>query len=219
MIDLSKYIIHDLSHSLDDKIAGFASKVSRTIENDGWNAKELSIYSHAGTHMDAPLHFGITNQSIDQYSPEDLLSIAWVVDVHVNQSKQLIELDDVVSQLEDMKDGESILIRTNWSKFFERPNFKSDLPRIGEDLARWMVRRKVKLVGVEPLSVADVENLEEVTKIHTILLGGQVIIVEGLKNLDRISNRRVLLIALPLKVVGGDGAPARVIALEDRGYE
>jgi arylformamidase len=56
--------------------------------------------------------------------------------------------------------------------------------------------------------------MEEVTKIHEILLGGDIIIVEGLTNLDSVSKGKVKLIALPLKIKGGDGAPARVIAIE-----
>jgi kynurenine formamidase len=62
--------------------------------------------------------------------------------------------------------------------------------------------------------VADVNNLEELTNIHRILLGGGVIIVEGLTNLDQISSQVVTLAAFPLKIAGGDGAPARVIAFE-----
>jgi kynurenine formamidase len=60
-----------------------------------------------------------------------------------------------------------------------------------------------------------VEDLAEVTHIHHILLGGGVVIVEGLKNLDRIRAESVFLLALPLKIGGGDGAPARVIAFEE----
>ena len=72
------------------------------------------------------------------------------------------------------------------------------------------------MLGVEPPSVADVNNLEEVTEIHRILLDGDVIIIEGLTNLRQIRRDQVVLIALPLKVEGGDGAPARVIALEEK---
>jgi kynurenine formamidase len=68
----------------------------------------------------------------------------------------------------------------------------------------------------EPSSVDDVNNLEEVTKIHEILLSGGVIIIEGLTNLSNIKRELVDLIALPLKIAQGDGAPTRVIALEER---
>jgi kynurenine formamidase len=215
MIDLSKYKIHDLSHTLDEKIAGFSATQARSLQTDGWNAKTLTIYSHAGTHMDAPLHFGLSDQTIDDFSPSDLMGKAWVIEVEVNRPKQLIRLEEVRDQLSRHQPGDSLLLRTHWAEKYDQPDFKSDLPRIGEDLARWCVSHKVKILGVEPLSVADVEDLAEVTHIHHILLGGGVVIVEGLKNLDRIRAESVFLLALPLKIGGGDGAPARVIAFEE----
>jgi kynurenine formamidase len=86
------------------------------------------------------------------------------------------------------------------------------LPRIGENLAHWLVERKVKILAVEPPSVANVNDLEEVTKIHRILFSGQIIIVEGICNLDSIEGDRVELMVFPLKIKDGDGAPARVLA-------
>ena len=214
MIDLSKYKVHDLTHTLDDKIAGFTAQQKYNLLTDGWNAKTLTIYSHAGTHMDAPFHFGVSDQTIDDFSPTDLMGKAWVVDVEITGPKQLIRLQHVIDQLGQFQPGDSLLIRTHWSQKYEQPDFKSNLPRISEDLAEWCVAQGVKMLGVEPLSVADVEDLEEVTRIHQLLLGGKVIIIEGLKNLDLIKAKQVFLIALPLKVGQGDGAPARVIAFE-----
>ncbi len=216
MFDLSKYIIHDLTHTLDEKINGFSEQAARTLSTDGWNAKTLTMYSHAGTHMDAPFHFGVSNHTIDDYSPDELMGKALLIDVVVNRGKQLIELKDVSDQLGNFNNGDSLILRTNWSKKYDEQNFKSDLPRISVDLANWCVENGVKLLGVEPLSVADVEDLTEVTQIHQILLGGNVTIIEGLKNLDQIESREVFIIALPLKVKNGDGAPARVIAFEEK---
>ena len=75
--------------------------------------------------------------------------------------------------------------------------------------------RKVALVGVEPPSVADVNSVEELTVVHRILLGGNVVIVEGLAHLDQLRREVVEFIALPLKIVGGDGCPVRAIAIEN----
>jgi arylformamidase len=85
---------------------------------------------------------------------------------------------------------------------------------IHESLANWFVGRGINMLAVEPPSIADVMDMSEVTKIHEILLGGDIIIVEGLTNLDAISKEKVTLIALPLKIKRGDGAPPRVIAME-----
>ena len=75
------------------------------------------------------------------------------------------------------------------------------------------------MLGVEPPSVADVNNLEELTAVHEALLSAGVIIVEGLTNLDQIRNLKVTFMAFPLKVAMGDGAPARAFAIEDRNQD
>jgi kynurenine formamidase len=81
-------------------------------------------------------------------------------------------------------------------------------------LARWCVEKGVRMLGVEPPSVADVNNIEELTAVHTVLLGAGVIVVEGLTNLDQIGRDKVTFMAFPLRIVGGDGSPVRAIAIE-----
>ena len=88
------------------------------------------------------------------------------------------------------------------------------MPRISIELARWLVERRVALIGVEPPSVADVNNKQEVTEVHQMLLRASVVIVEGLANLDRLESAQVQCIALPLRIDGGDGFPVRAVAIE-----
>ena len=216
MLDFSKYNCIDLTMPYQEGIAGYAYDIARTVEKDGWNARTLHLYSHAGTHMDAPLHFGVSKDTIDEFLPSQLMGQAWVVNIPIHQSQQLITIEDLGSIANQFQVGDSLLLRTDWSQFVELPKYRNELPRISEGLAHWCVKNKVKMLGVEPPSVADVNNLEEVTIIHHILLKGQVIIIEGLTNLDQIQQPKVLLIALPLKIKDGDGAPARVIALEEK---
>jgi kynurenine formamidase len=82
-------------------------------------------------------------------------------------------------------------------------------------LAEWLAERKIAMLGVEPPSVADVNNKEELTMVHQALLGAEIVIVEGLANLDALERDVVTFIALPLKLEGGDGSPVRAIAIED----
>ena len=89
------------------------------------------------------------------------------------------------------------------------------MPRVSLELAAWCVAKKIRMLGVEPPSVADVNNAEELTAVHWVLLKGGVIIVEGLANLDEIHREKVTFMAFPLKVAGGDGSPVRALALED----
>ncbi|MEM1124752.1 MAG: cyclase family protein [Bacteroidota bacterium] len=217
MIDVSKYNIIDLTLPLNESIRGYDYEIARTVVKDGWNAGTIHLYSHSGTHMDAPYHFEVSNETIDQFTPDQLVVTAWVVNIAIQQNQQLLTIADLGTVADDFVIGDSLLLRTNWHKTLaDYDKYRNQLPRISEELANWCVEKKVNILGVEPPSVADVNNLEEVTHIHHILLKGSVIIVEGLAYLDKIRAEKVTLIALPLKIAGGDGAPARVIALEQR---
>ncbi|AXT61209.1 cyclase family protein [Aquimarina sp. AD10] len=208
------YNVVDLTVAYSNEINGFTIQPSKTIETDGWNASMLSFYSHCGTHMDAPIHFDVTNQTIDQISISNCIGKAWIIDVRKVSAKGLLYSDHIQQNIKErFIAGDSLIFWTNWSQHIHSPKYRDELPRISEELALWCLENKVKMIGVEPPSVADVNNIEEVTKIHQILLKG-VIIIEGLTNIDKLKSDCVELIALPLKITGGDGAPARVIAIE-----
>lgn len=206
--------IVDLTLTYTDEINGFSKDAAKTIENDGWNASTLTFYSHCGTHMDAPIHFDVKDETIDQIPVADFVGRAWVIDATHVGAKGLIMPEDIPDEIKrQYVAGDSLIFKTGWSQFVNQPKYRDELPRISEDLAHWCIRSEVKMIGVEPPSVADVNNIEEVTKIHQILLEG-VVIIEGLTNLERLKSNCVELIALPLKIGRGDGAPARVIAIE-----
>jgi kynurenine formamidase len=206
--------IVDLTLTYTNNFTGFSKEISRTVKKDGWNASTLTFYSHCGTHMDAPIHFNVSQQTIDEIPISDFVGKAWVIDVREVGSKGLITVNHIPNDvLNDFVSGDSLIFWTGWSQYVNTPKYRDDLPRISEDMANWCVDNKVKMIGVEPPSVADVNNIEEVTKIHEILLKG-VVIIEGLTNLKKLQSNCVELIALPLKISGGDGAPARVIAIE-----
>lgn len=204
----------DLTMTYSAEIAGFSSKIAREIGTDGWNASELTIYSHAGTHIDAPYHFGVSDETIDKVNPEKYIGKAHLINLSYASEGQLLFIEDITSNLKNFEKGDSLLLRTDWSKRLGTKAYRDALPRISIELAHWMIDQGVNMLGVEPPSVADVNNIQEVTEIHKILMGGGVTIVEGLCNLDLITFDSVTLIALPIKYKNGDGAPARVVAIE-----
>jgi len=204
----------DLTLSLTHGQRGVAFETARTVEKDGWNARTLHLYSHCGTHMDSPLHFGVSEQTIDEFPLGDCMGKAWVVRIAGDCTRRLITVSDLGTVAETLEKGDSLLLQTGWSHFVNEDKYRDALPRISDELAKWCVTKGVKMLGVEPPSVADVHNLEEVTRIHRILLSGGVIIVEGLTHLELLKGPTVFFMALPLKVADGDGAPVRALAFE-----
>jgi kynurenine formamidase len=205
----------DLTLPLVPGQRGVAMEPKFTVARDGWNAATWHLYSHAGTHMDSQLHFGAGPETIDTKPLGQCLGPATVVNLAPCAPRTLLTVAHLGPVASTFTAGESLLLRTDWHRHAADPAvFRDGLPRISDELAQWCVARRVKILGVEPPSVADVNNLPEVTRIHHLLLGGGVTIVEGLAFLDRLTQTRVLFAALPLKLAAGDGCPVRAFAVE-----
>ena len=207
--------IIDLTLPYRPGMRGYASEVASTKEDDGWNARTLSLYTHSGTHMDAPLHFIPGGNTIDKLDLDKCVGPCLVIDIPGLQPRDLITLDHFGAAAEKIESGARLILKTGWSKYVDDSAvYRDGLPRISEALAHWLVEKKVSFIGVEPPSIADVNDLPEVTRIHEILLSAEIVIAEGLCNLDSLSREVVELVALPIKPEGADGSPARIIAIE-----
>ena len=206
--------IIDLTRPLEHGMPGVEFETKYTVADGGWNAQTLHLYSHTGTHMDSPMHFDAGDQTIDQIPLSDCIGKAWIVSLEHLSPKTPITVDHLGDIAKRFQAGDALLLRTLWSHQFQDPKYYRDnFQPISEELARWMVEHQVRMVGVEPPSVADVNDLPEVTKIHKILLRGNVIIVEGLINLEKLQGETCTFGAMPLSILQGDGAPCRAFAI------
>jgi len=208
--------IIDLTLTLSPGMRGVSCEVAKTVEKDGWNAKTWHLYSHAGTHMDAPIHYEASGVTVDKIPLDNFIGDAWIADLTGIKPKAMIKLIHIEPILEEFNFGDSLLLKTGWSQYHGISMYREELPRVSEEVARWCVDNRLKMLGVEPPAVADVFNIPEVTRIHKILLEGNVIIVEGLCNLDAIPGNKCKFYAMPLKLEKGDGAPVRAFAEIDQ---
>ena len=207
--------IVDLTLTVTPDLRGVATESAFTKAENGWNASTWHLYSHSGTHMDAPVHFEAGPGTIDQTPLSSCFGPAWVITISPCQPKQLLTVFDLGDVAEKFKPGESLIFHTGWSAHVKDPAmYRDQMPRISAELARWMVTKEVRLLGVEPPSVADVTDLPEVSLIHEILLEGRINIVEGLTNLEALTTNYVLFGATPLKLHHSDGSPVRAFAIE-----
>lgn len=194
---------------------GVSFESARTVEHDGWNARNLKLYSHAGTHMDAQTHFAAGAETIDQIPLDRCMGSAWLVKLDGIEPKTSITVKHLGKVAEKFVKNDSLLLRTGWSRHVDDEQYyRNTFPRISEELAEWCVKMQVKILGVEPPSVADVNCMEELTRVHEVLLGGRVGIVESLTNLHEIKDEKVFFCAFPLRIEGGDGCPCRAFAVE-----
>lgn len=213
---MSRRII-DLTLTLYNGIRGLETEPKTTFAEIGCNTTTLHLYSHAGTHMDAPLHFVHGGDTIDNINLGVCIGPAEVIDLTHKEPNSKIHVEDLAPHTERIQPGVRLLLRTDWYRHAEMEDYRPEMPRISAELATWLVERRVALLGVETPSVASLRMGigAEITEVHQILLNGGVVIVEALANLDQLQRDTIHLTVLPLKIRGCDGSPVRAVAIEE----
>jgi arylformamidase len=187
-------------------------QVSSLAKGDTCNALRLTIGSHAGTHVDAPYHFVQRGLTVDKLPLDVLIGSAFLAEVDGLEGNT-IEVHDL-ARLQLAKDTTRLLLKTTNSDLWEdRPSrFERRFVHLDPMTAEWIVQRGIRLLGVDYLSVEAFGDREH--RAHRTLLEAGVVIAEGL-NLSRVPAGPCQVVCLPLKIEGGDGAPARVLVIRD----
>jgi arylformamidase len=186
--------------------------VSSIAGGDELNLSQMNLSCHTGTHVDAPYHFTKEGLTVDRLPLDLLMGPAFVAEVDRLEGSA-IQVYDLAS-LHFPRDTTRLLLKTRNSRFWEDrlTEFESDFVYLAPQTAEWFVKRGLRLIGTDYLSVDALG--EHDYRAHRTLLGSGVVIVEGL-NLSRVPAGPCQLVCLPLKIEGGDGAPARVLVIRD----
>lgn len=208
----------DLTHPLLDGQPGFpgdpALEVRQhdTIPSTGYNVARISMSSHQGTHLDAPFHFHEGGRTVDELELERFFGEASLIDfapggelpAGTALTREMFEARGNV-----FVEGARVLYRTGWSSRFGTEEYFRGFPSITDEAARWIASRRIGLLGMDTPSPA-----EDWAESHRVLLaeGTEIVIVEGLANLEQLPPRFVF-VGLPLKWKGGDGSPIRAAAV------
>jgi arylformamidase len=169
------------------------------LAEDGYNDHYISLGTHVGTHIDAPLHMLEDGLSLDKLPVEQFVGNGILVEVTGNDFEAVKQAD--------IQAGDIVLFRTGMSDKYHDPIYFEDYPAMSEEVANYLVETKVKMVGVDTCSVDNQDGFP----IHKILLAGKVLIIENLTNLNQLVSKDFKVYALPLNLQI-DGSPARVIA-------
>jgi arylformamidase len=164
----------------------------------------LELGAHSGTHMDAPAHFVAGGTGIDTMPLDATIGPARVIVIDDPVSIKIEELEQHAIQT-----GERVLFKTrNSDRAWEADPFLEDFVYLSAPAAQYLVERQVRLVGIDYLSVGGFQA--DGVETHQALLSGGVWVIEGLY-LGQVRPGEVELICLPIKIAGGDGAPARAL--------
>ncbi len=171
------------------------------------------IFPHNATHIESALHFFPSGQAIAEVPLETLVGPAMVADLSHKGDLEPITAEDLERAVGDLEcAGKRILIRTDYvDRCWGRDDFWEKPPYLTPSAARWIVDRKILLMGLDCLTERPGDRNSPV---HIELLRADIPIVEYLRNMGSLSSREVFLVALPLRIEGVEASAARVIAVE-----
>jgi kynurenine formamidase len=233
----------DLSHTYDAKTIYWPTadpfrldKVADGMTPGGfyYAANNFFTSEHGGTHLDAPVHFAQNQWSVDQVPLDRLIGSAVVVDV-VASSEQNPDYQVSVGDLEAWEKAHGaipanamLLIKTGFSTRWpdaarylgtaERGQdavAKLHFPGLHPEAARWLVaNRSIKALGIDTASIDFGQSSDYQS--HQVLYARNIPAFENLTNLTRLPATGATVIALPMKIGGGSGAPLRAVAVLPR---
>lgn len=170
------------------------------LDKDGYTDHYVSLGTHIGTHIDAPMHVLPNANSLDQVPIEQFVGRGRRIKIEDSFDLETVKAADI-------QPGDIVLFHTCMSDKYHDTAYFDDYPVMSEEIANYLVQQKVKMVGVDACSV----DKEDSFPIHKTLLSGNVLIIENLTNINQLAGKDFTVYALPIKLQI-DGAPARVMA-------
>ena len=200
----------------------FAATTVAEYATEGCYSRELEVPEHAGTHFDAPAHFAPAGNRVDAIEIAALVRPAVKLDVRDRVNGDAMVTIDAAAILEleerdgTIEPGTAVLVHTGWDAYRDDPaTYLGDpdpaFPGLSRDAAELLVERRIGGLGIDTLSVDSGHSVD--LPVHHVMLPAGIWQLEGLVALERVPCRGAWLVAAPLRLVDGSGAPARVFAI------
>ena len=181
---------------------------ANTVARDGFAEKRISMFSHTGTHIDAPAHMLEGAPTLDRLDVAHFVGTACVLDV---SGRTAIEPSQLEAQAALVEGCAFVLFHTGWSRYWGQDQYFAEFPVLTQEAAHWLTQRGLKGVGFDAISVDPVGSAEFPN--HFALFRAGLICIENLTGLAPLIGRRFLFSCLPLKLAEADGSPVRAVAL------
>jgi kynurenine formamidase len=212
--------IIDLTHTVSETMPVYPGtdkpklEVVNTYDKSGFKETLLTMFSHTGTHMDAPAHIFDKRTTLDSFPVKQFVGKALVIDCSNLSEGEKITIKYIENVKEKADEAEFILFRTDWDEFWGTDTYFGEYPYITEEVADYLIQSKKKGVGLDVIGIDPIAD-ENLTVHKKLFSETEIVIIENLTNLKAVGNDLFTLCALPLKYENADGAPIRAIAISE----
>jgi len=205
----------DLTHPISPEMPVYpgteppAFSIPCTIQRDGFEERRITLFSHTGTHLDAPSHVFPGGKTLDQLPAGHFYGQGTVLDF-ANIRKTTIDPEDLEPHRQEVLQSDFVILRTGWDRLWGRDEYFEGFPVLSLKGAEWLSQFTLKGLGVDAISVDAVGSTA--FPIHKALLRKDILIIENLTNLDRLPGHFTFC-CFPLKIIKADGSPVRAVAV------
>lgn len=184
-----------------------------SIPGDPLNVTELSMVVHVGTHVDSPRHFFSDGPALEDVPLARFMGpgVVWRLDKPL---ESLVEPEDLAHMRPELEPGDILVLDTGIAEHVGTHEYERHAA-LSVAAAEWLVDKQIKLLAIDtptPDVPIHLRGERFDWPVHHVLLGDGVLISEQVANARLLAGRRAEFLFLPLNIVGGDGAPARVLA-------
>lgn len=208
--------IIDLTHTITQDMPVYPGtlpprlQAANTIEKDGFKETLLSMYSHTGTHIDAPAHLFADKTTLDAFPAAQFTGAALVIDCRALGEGETITMAQLAPYGDKVQRADFLLFCLGWDKKWNTPAYFGDYPCIDDAVLGLILTGDYKGIGFDVIGLDPIGA--PLTRHSALLSQKEIINIENLCNLDQCGEDLFQFACLPLKFENADGAPARAIA-------
>jgi len=205
----------DLSHVIREEMPVYPGtetpvlQTGCTVAEHGFLERKITMFSHTGTHMDAPAHMLEAGKYLDDLPVSHFFGRAVLIDA----AEGPVELAYVAGFEDAIAGADFVLLRTGWSRYWGTDEYFGNFPTLTPEAAAWLADKAIRGVGVDAISVDPMDTRDYA--VHMALLGKGLVIVENLTGLEALPAEGLHFSCFPLPFREADGSPVRAVAYLD----
>jgi len=207
----------DLTHFIESDMPvypgteGPVIQTATTIAGQGFAEKRIAMYSHTGTHMDAPGHILPGAPTLDRMPPGLFVGRGIILDLYTRETGRVIKGSDLEPWMRAAAAADFALFRFGWDRFWGSSEYFDGYPVLSPEAAEVLAGSGLNGIGIDCISVDEVGSVD--FTVHKIFFRAGKVIVENLTGLSPLIGKNFTFICLPLKLRDADGSPVRAAAM------
>lgn len=208
----------DLTHTISESMPVYPGTegpklaAANTYEEHGFKETLLTMFSHTGTHMDAPAHLFAGRTTLDEFPAGQFVGKGLVIDCSDLREGDRITMRYIAAVREKADQAEFILFRTGWDSYWGTSSYFGEYPYITEEVADYLISSRKKGVGLDVIGIDPISD-GNLTIHKKLFSNSEMVVIENLTRLGEVGNELFTFCALPIKYEYSDGAPIRAIAI------